>query len=192
MNIHRPIAPPPTPQPVRFTAEDYFGMAGALNVRFEKTELLDGAIYEMPIDGPMTRKWNSVLNEWLVRNKGAGVALVNHQTLPLGEYWAPSPDHYLFPSAVGHEKVTGANVLLIIEVSDTTLDYDLGGKANAYAEHGVREYWVIDPKERRVFVHRLNETGEYGEPRIIEADGSVKAMLIPGFKLRLADLPEVN
>jgi len=174
------------------TTEAYFELAPVFNARFEKTELRDGTVYEMPIDGPLTRRWNSTLNEWLVSNKGEAIALVNHQTLPLGEYWAPSPDHYLFQKDVRHENVTGKDVLLVIDVSDTSLPYDLGEKAGAYAAHGVREYWVIDPNGRRIFVHRLRSEGGYGEPRVAELGDRVDALLIPGLSLRLADLKELG
>ena len=188
MNIQHRVTPPSETKPVRWTVDDYFAMAPRINAAFERTELLDGVIYEMPIDGPLTREWNSALTEWLVGAKGPQVKLVSHQTLPVGTHWAPSPDHYLFPSSVSHGDVTGADVLLLIEVSDTTLAYDLGGKAEAYAANGVREYWVIDPNEKRVFVHRLGESGKYAEPRVAAANEFVQAALIPGLKLRLADL----
>jgi len=44
--------------------------------------------------------------------------------------------------------------LLLIEVSDTTLRYDLNVKARLYATHGVREYWVVDLVAKRVWRHR--------------------------------------
>lgn len=184
-----------TPQhmrPARLTTEAYLEAAGILNVRFEKTELLDGIVYEMPTDQPLTRRWNSVLQEWLIRNKGDDIALVSHQTLPLGEFWAPSPDHYLFPVAVGDENVSGSDVLLVIELSDTTIAYDLGGKADAYAGSGVREYWVIDPNSRQVHVHQLSAAGVYGPPAVYTATDRIEPRLVPGLALRIADLPRIN
>jgi Uma2 family endonuclease len=192
MNIQRIIRPSTPMQPIRYTIDAYFDMAPVINPRFERTELLDGVIYQMPIDGPSSRRWNSAIAEWLIRSKGDDIILVSHQTLPLGPYWAPSPDHYLFPKSVSHEKVAGPDVLLVIEVSDTSLGYDIGGKADAYAAHGVREYWVIDLNGRRVFLHRLNDEGRYGEPVELPASGVAQANLLPRLSLRLSDLPGLN
>jgi Uma2 family endonuclease len=46
---------------------------------------------------------------------------------------------------------------LVIEVSDTTLRWEIGRKTSRNALGGVREYWVIDVEGRQVFVHRLGE-----------------------------------
>jgi Uma2 family endonuclease len=53
------------------------------------------------------------------------------------------------------QKVTGADCFRVIEISDTTLRWDMGRKAIRYALGGVREYWVIDVDGRQTFVHRL-------------------------------------
>jgi Uma2 family endonuclease len=192
MNIHRKIVPHAGPKAVRFSTDAYFELAPVLNVRFAKTELLDGVIYEMPTDGPVTRRWNRVIAKWLIKSLPDHLAVTSHQTLSLGDFWAPSPDHYLFAASIDDANVTGANVLLVIEVSDSTLDYDLGEKARAYAEHGVREYWVIDPNERRVFVHRLQADRTFATPQSLNADEAVEASLIPGLRLRLADFSELT
>ena len=52
-------------------------------------------------------------------------------------------------------------VALIVEVSDTTLDTDLGRKADLYAAAGVAEYWVIDLNENRALMHEFPEADGY-------------------------------
>ncbi|MFZ4070236.1 MAG: Uma2 family endonuclease [Caulobacterales bacterium] len=81
--------------------------------------------------------------------------------------------------------VTGADVLLIIAIADTTLRLDLR-KADIYARGGVREYWLVDVERRCVRVHRL-DGASYGEPAVVAAEETVAAALIPGLKLRIAD-----
>ena len=56
------------------------------------------------------------------------------------EYWSALP--------------TAKDVLLLIEVSDTTLSYDLGRKAAYYAEAGVGDYWVLDVNRQELHLHR--------------------------------------
>jgi Uma2 family endonuclease len=49
----------------------------------------------------------------------------------------------------------------VIEVSDSTLAFDLGPKARLYARAGIPEYWVFDIGERRLIVHRDPRAGGY-------------------------------
>jgi Uma2 family endonuclease len=51
-------------------------------------------------------------------------------------------------------------VLLLIEVSDSTLRYDLGKRASLYAAYGIAEYWVFDLQRNRVWRHRA-PSGEW-------------------------------
>jgi len=53
------------------------------------------------------------------------------------------------------------DVLLVVEVADSTLGYDLRNKASLYARSGFREYWVIDVVGRRVIAHRRPEATGY-------------------------------
>lgn len=186
MNMHRTF-PPDTRQMARFTADAYLASGELINALFDKTELLDGVIYEMPMDGPLTTRWNIAIARWLFSNLTDSYAIVPDKTLRVSEYWAPSPDFYVFDAKMDVADVTGADCLLVIEVSDDTLRYDLSEKAKAYAAGGVREYWVIDPNARCVFIHRL-DGAEYGEPIRVSSEDTVEANDLPGLKLRLSDL----
>jgi Uma2 family endonuclease len=53
------------------------------------------------------------------------------------------------------------DVLLAIEVSDTTSEFDSTGKEGLYARAGLREYWVVDLNGRRLIVHRNPTGGRY-------------------------------
>ena len=53
-------------------------------------------------------------------------------------------------------------VAMLIEVSDTTLDTDLGRKADLYAKAGVPKYWVVDLNENRVLCHANPRPGDWG------------------------------
>jgi Uma2 family endonuclease len=76
----------------------------------------------------------------------------------------PQPDFALVrrtADAYRHEHPTAKDVLLLIEVSDSTLRYDLDTKARLYAAHGIPEYWVIDLVNRRVVRHRVPSRKQY-------------------------------
>ena len=48
----------------------------------------------------------------------------------------------VYPSAIGLEGLQGPNALLVVEIADSSLRYDMGRKADLYASFGIREFWV--------------------------------------------------
>lgn len=85
-------------------------------------------------------------------------ALVRTQgPVRLGPHSEPEPDIALLKRHVDryvNSHPTADDVLLIIEVSDTTLRFDREVKARLYALHRIPEYWVIDLTNDRLHVHR--------------------------------------
>ena len=55
------------------------------------------------------------------------------------------------------------DIRLLVEVSDSTLGFDLTMKASLYARPGIVEYWVMDVGARRIVVHRSPEAGRYSQ-----------------------------
>ena len=64
------------------------------------------------------------------------------------------PDILVHPRALKTYDLTGAKALLVVEVAETSLSYDLKVKLPIYASHGVREYWVINAITRMTMIHR--------------------------------------
>ncbi|MFN7923869.1 MAG: Uma2 family endonuclease [Bryobacteraceae bacterium] len=72
------------------------------------------------------------------------------------------------------EKYAGrADIHLVVEVSDTTLAYDLSVKAGLYARAGILEYWVLDAVGRKLFVHRAAVDGRYTEVRMLAGSDGI-------------------
>jgi Uma2 family endonuclease len=166
------------PTKIRFTLEDVrriWDAGGFPN--FPSIELIDGEVFEMPADGWRTTNWNALVARWLYSSTDASVVIVPDKTLAVGDDGL-KPDFWLYPSSIDPREVTGADCLLVIEVSDTTLRWDIGSKAARYALGGVREYWVIDVEGRQVLVHRLGADGTYGEREVFGANASVVPRLM--------------
>jgi hypothetical protein len=66
--------------------------------------------------------------------------------------------------------VKGPDALLVVEVSDTSLNYDLKTKLPLYASHGVREYWVINAATGMTAVHRQPSGNAYAFAQEFPAD----------------------
>lgn len=190
MNAHAPL---PAARH-RFTANDVRAMAAA-GVLDEgaKVELIDGELIDMPAEGPLHNDWSFALGDWLFRSLSRDdYVIIPGSTLVLSADNAPKPDWYVFPAALPTGEVRGADVLLAIEQSASTLAHDLGEKAHLYARHGVREYWVIDLAARRLHVHLDPAAEGYGSKRRHAADEAVRPTLLPHLELRLDDLTRVG
>lgn len=188
MNVRfRP--PPAAPTRHGFTGEDVLRMQAAdLLSEDGKFELIDGEIIDMPSVGETHLSLMISLNRFLVRAAPDDVAVAPDRTLRLAETDWPEPDFYLFPMSIRPGSVRGTDLLLVIEVSDSTVAHDLRRKADLYRQYGVREYWVIDVNANQVHVHRLG--GEWPAPPVSFA-AALTPSLIPALTVRIADfLPD--
>jgi Uma2 family endonuclease len=109
--------------------------------------------------------------------------------LRLSEDTFLGPDAVIFPRAIGFADLSPATALLVVEIADSSLEYDLGRKAKEYARFGVRELWVIDAVRRTTRTFRApSETG-YGETRDYRAAEQIVPLFAPAeFALRLDEI----
>jgi Uma2 family endonuclease len=73
-----------------------------------------------------------------------------------------------------------SDLRLIVEISDTTLAFDLGIKARLYARAGIAEYWVVDVTGRRIVVHRAPRDGVYEDVGSYRAGRTQRAAIRAG------------
>jgi Uma2 family endonuclease len=154
----------------------------------ENVELIEGELVVTPPNGSDHEIAKSALLEWLARKASDDLILGVATTLYLAEMLFVEPDLMLYPRPLKPQEVSGGDVTLLIEVSDDSLSRDLGLKAAIYADHGVRDYWVVDVAARRVIVHRDPTDEGYRSVERYEADAQVAALLAPKLAMRLADL----
>lgn len=76
---------------------------------------------------------------------------------------------------------------LVIEISDSTLTFDLRTKAALYARAGIADYWVLDVKGRRLVVHREPLGGSYQSVIAYGIDESVSPLAKPGAEFLVRD-----
>lgn len=155
-------------EPARFSVEEFMGMAdaGAFEDFAGKIELVEGVIVRMSpalsehfwYQRQLFKKLDSVfgdgLNGWIVGQE---------PTVRIGKATVRDPDiAILRPPVVGKRTIFEAeNVLLVAEVSDTSLGKDRGSKKSSYAKAMIPHYWIIDIKGRRVEVRSRPEDGKY-------------------------------
>jgi Uma2 family endonuclease len=172
-----------------FTTQDVFRMveAGVMQSD-ENVELIQGELVVMAAKKNDHEIFKSALIRWLARKASDDLTLGVETTLYLAEMLFVEPDLMLYPRALKPQDLSGSDVTLLIEVSDDSLSRDLGLKASIYADHGVRDYWVVDVAARRVIVHRDPTDEGYRLVETLEADTEASALLAPELTVRLADL----
>jgi Uma2 family endonuclease len=79
-----------------------------------------------------------------------------------------------------------SDVRLVIEVSDSTIAFDLGPKARLYARAEIPEYWVFDISERRLIVHRDPREGTYSVVTAYAENESVIPLALPSASFPVA------
>lgn len=125
----------------------------------------------------------------LLHQAVAGRARVRCQMpMRLGDYSEPEPDFVVMRLRTGRNDrahPSAADVFLVVEISDSTLRYDLDIKVPLYARHGVPEVWVIDLEHRRLHLHRSPAQDGYQDVTSV-SDGRLTA--IPGVTGAMIDL----
>ena len=154
-----------------FTRDDYHAMlkAGILN-EDDRVELIDGKIIAMMPIGPWHASSSARLNHILNKLYGEKAIVVVGNPVGLGDRSEPQPDITVLRYrqdyyVAAHPEPKDA--LLIIEISDSTLNYDLTKKRNLYAAHGVSEFWVVDGQRHCVHIFRSPLNGAFTESQVL-------------------------
>ena len=175
----------------RFSVEEYhkLGEAGILDEN-DRVELLDGEIILMAPIGKhhakavrrLARKLNAVF---------ADVSIVDSQNaIVLDDFSEPQPDILLLRLEIDDtdELPRPEDILLVIEVADSTLRFDSTTKLRAYARAGLAEYWIVNLAERAVDIYR-NPTGAgYAEHFRRERADTLAPAAFPDRTIAVADI----
>ncbi|MGH9800435.1 MAG: Uma2 family endonuclease, partial [Blastocatellia bacterium] len=119
-------------------------------------------------------------------------AIVSVQNpVELDEYSEPQPDITLLKwrdDFYSQSHPTPADILVAIEVSDTTHEKDRSLKLPAYARAGVAESWLVDLFNDRIEIHSQPGGGIYQEVRIVLRDQQLVSKSIPQLQLKAEDI----
>jgi Uma2 family endonuclease len=185
------------PRTRRWTREEYYSMADAGLIPSDAhVELIEGEIITMSPRRSAHMTAVTLTGDLLRDVFGQAYTIRIQGPLSISRYSEPEPDVAVAAgSARDYAEHHPATALLIVEVSDTTLDYDRTTKASLYARADIQEYWVLNLIDRQLEVHRHPEPMDaqafgygYGDIRVFDASEAVAPMAAPERPVKVADL----
>ncbi len=183
---------PLSPKVKRWTVEECENLR-TLGVLQGRYELIEGMIIDKMGSGGRHAKLTTILMALLLRLFSGDQIRVQHSIRildALGRYNKPEPDIAITAEgAIAYDdNPLPEDILLVAEVSDSSLEYNMTTKANLYARVGIPEYWIVDAEGERLLVHREpSETG-YAAVTILLAGDTVTPLSRPDGALPAADL----
>ena len=166
----------------RFTVDEYCAMADAgILAEDERVELLDGEIFVMPPIGPPHEDGTTRLSRDLILRLGDRAWVRVQNSVRLNDYGLPEPDIAVvrFRDDYHRNRPTPADVLLVIEVADSSLRRDRELKLPHYAAAGIPEVWIANVPARQVEAFHDPVDGVYQSSRIVRADGQISPRAFP-------------
>lgn len=182
---------PPRPARHRLDVEAYYKMTEAgILTNAHRVELIDGEIIDMPAIGSPHAAITNRLTRLLVPAVEDRAFVSVQNPLRLDAFNEPEPDLMLLRPRADDYRAShpGApDVLLLIEVSESSLAYDRGIKLALYARFGVPEVWIFDLPGSAVEVYREPLGDDYAHKERLES-GTLAPAYVPGVQIDVASL----
>lgn len=154
-----------------------------------RVELLDGDIIDMSPQKSLHACAVDLAEAALRGCALAGAYVRSQKPLALDDSSEPEPDIAVVSGGArdyADQHPTGA--LLIVEVADSSLDYDRKRKARVYARNAIPEYWIINLRRLVLEVRRTPTGGTYRSVRTLRADERISPLAAPDCVIGVADL----
>ena len=176
----------------RFTVDDYYRM-GEVGIlpHDARVELINGDVIQMPPIGSHHNGSVIGLDELFRERLGRRVTISTQGPLVLPRHGTPQPDVLILRRRDDHYRSanpTAADVLLVIEVSDSTLAHDRDTKGPIYAQAGIEEYWIVDLVNSQLLVYRQPVDGAYRSVRVLGKEDTVQPLAFPDVTIAVSEI----
>jgi Uma2 family endonuclease len=174
---------PIAPSKRRFTVDDYhlMGKAGILS-EDDRVELIDGEVVAMT---PIGTRHNASVNRAtraLVTAVGDRAIVQVQGSVRLDRFHEPQPDIVLLRPRTdfyASQHAGPTDILLVVEVADSSIEYDGDVKARMYAEAGIPEYWLVDVKDNLLSCYSAPENSLYRNLQKYQRGQSIAPQALP-------------
>ena len=176
----------------RFTTADYHRMAeSGVLTEDDRVELIDGEILEM---SPIGRKHAACVDRvahLFFRRLGERTIVRVQGPVVLSEHAEPQPDIALLRPrtdfyAAAHP--TPEAILLVVEVADSSAEFDRQVKAPLYARSGIPELWLVELDRSHVAVYRDPTSDGYGTTHVLGQGDAISPLAFPDLQIAVAEI----
>jgi len=176
----------------RFTVSDYYRMGEAgVFPPDRRVELLEGEIIDMIPVGPFhSGVVNRLAGQLFSIHRGRWM-VTNQNPVRLDRHSEPQPDILLVrrdPDDYCGRHPTPEDVFLLVEVAESSLDYDRGEKLAAYGKAGIKEYWLVNLPGNCVEVFRDPHFTGYSSSVVLKPGETASPVAFPDVKIDVAAL----
>lgn len=175
-----------------FTVDEYYRMAkGGVFSADDRVELIEGEVVEMSPIGSTHQGCVDELSSILASRLGRAAIVRVQGPIHIDEYSEPQPDISLLKPRrdfYRRSHPTPADVLLVVEVADTSLEYDRNVKLPLYARAGIPEAWLIVLTKESIEVHSEPKNGKYQKLQRLKRGKKLTSATIPGLALNVDDI----
>jgi Uma2 family endonuclease len=164
-----------------------------LDLESLKVELIYGELRFMNPSGPVHEGEIEYLTNWSYASTlRENISIRVQSSIDCGDH-RPEPD-LVWARKLQSKRVRPSHedILLLIEVADSSLEQDLGEKSRLYAEHGIPEYWVVAIGSEQVHIHQSPKNGIYQTVRAIAKTEIISPACQPDAKLKLSELFDLD
>ena len=174
----------------RFTVGEYDRIidAGILG-EDDRVELLEGEIVETAPIGSRHAACVKRLNQLFSRQAAGRFIVAVQDPIRLDEFSEPQPDLAILrprPDFYSESHPGPEDILLVVEVSDTSADYDRAVKAPIYGTAAIPEVWLVDLAAGAVEVHREPVSGSYSSVEVAPAGSQVSPRALPDITVQVS------
>jgi Uma2 family endonuclease len=175
-----------------FTVDEYHRMSEAgILTDADRVELIEGEIIKMSPIGKQHAACVNRLNSILNRKAGDAAIISVQNPVRLDDYSEPQPDVALLrprEDFYSRELPGAEDVLLIIEVADTSVEYDRSVKLPLYAKANISETWLANIKEDRIEAYSQPDNGIYQNARLIKRGETLTPESLPDLSITVEEI----
>jgi Uma2 family endonuclease len=177
-----------------FNVYDYARMReSGILTEADHVELLDGDIRVMSPIGPLHAAIVSKIVKYLTAQLGDTAIVSPQNPVRLSDYSEPQPDLALLQyrdDFYAQAHPTADDILILIEVADSTIAYDRGEKIPRYAAAGIPEAWIVDLTQQMIEQYTAPTRGQYTRVLRLFAGDTITSPIVPSLALPVGSLVE--
>lgn len=175
-----------------FNVNDYYRMAEAgILTEDDRVELIEGEVIKMTPIGSRHAACVDRLTSLLSRFAGQTVIVRVQNPIRIDDYSEPQPDVSLLKPRddfYAESHPTPDDILLVIEVADTSVEYDRHVKVPIYAQAGIPEVWLVNLSEDLIEIYSVAANGSYKNVRRVKRGESLSLQTIPAIAFSVDDV----